>query len=49
MYHFEGVLGGCDGFLGHPEPVQYKKVKLDRKDKWLGRPRKNPVIETVND
>ena len=35
MYQFEGVLEGRDGFLGQPEPVQYKKVKLDRKDKWL--------------
>lgn len=35
MYHFDGVLEGCNGFLGLPEPVQYKKSKIENKNKWL--------------
>jgi hypothetical protein len=35
MYEFEGVLEGQNGFLGQPEPIQYKKIKLKNKNKWL--------------
>lgn len=35
MYEFEGVMEGQNGFLGRPEPIQYKKVKLKHKNKWL--------------
>lgn len=35
MYTYEGVLEGSDGFLGQPEPIQYKKLKLQGKEKWL--------------
>lgn len=35
MYDFEGVLDNCDGFLERQEPIQYKKMKLQRKNKWL--------------
>lgn len=35
MYDFQGVLEGGNGFLGQPEPIQYKKEKLANKNKWL--------------
>lgn len=35
MYDFQGVLEGCNGFLGLPEPIQFKKEKLSNKNKWL--------------
>lgn len=35
MYDFDGVMEGQNGFLGRPEPIQYKKQKLMHKKKWL--------------
>lgn len=35
MYSFEGVIEGKKGFLGQAEPIQYKKARLARMDKWL--------------
>lgn len=35
MYDFQGLLEGGNGFLGQPELIQFKKVKLANKNKWL--------------
>lgn len=35
MYEFTGILQGSYGFLDKAEPIQYKKVKIKDKNKWL--------------
>lgn len=32
---FDGVIERKKGFLGQEEPIQCKKVKLERANKWL--------------
>lgn len=35
MYCYDGAIEGSNGFLGNPEPIQFKKVKLTNRSKWL--------------